>query len=259
MKKVNILGVKIDSVTMDQAYDFSMDILRRKDGFHYIFTPNSEMIMAAKDKPQLKEALNSADLLIADGIGVVYASRIIKDPVPERVTGFDLTQKLLEGISKEGRSAYFFGGAAGVAEEAAANLEKEFPGIQIVGCRNGYFKPEEEDAIVEDINRSGADLLLVCLGAEKQEMWICRYRDRLKVSLALGVGGTLDGIAGRVQRAPEFYQKHGLEWFYRLMKQPNRFVRMLALPKFGLYVLFRGKKYRKEENSKGSGNDGTSC
>ncbi len=246
MKKVNILGVKIDSITMGQAYEFAMNAIRSGE-FHCIFTPNSEMVMAAKNKPALKDALNSADLLIADGIGVVYASRIIKDPLPERVTGFDLTKRLLEGIWKEGKSVYFFGGAEGVAEEAKANLEKEFPGIRVAGCHNGYFKPEEEAGIVEAINQSGADLLLVCLGAEKQEMWICRYRDQLNVSLAMGVGGTLDGIAGRVQRAPEFYQKHGLEWFYRLIKQPSRFVRMLALPKFGLYVLFHGKKYLKEE------------
>ena len=113
--------------------------------------------------------------------------------------------------------------------------------------RNGYFKPEEEEEIVNEINKSGADLLLVCLGAPKQELWIDKYKDKLNAKVAMGVGGSLDVFAGTALRAPEFYCKHGLEWFYRLMKQPSRAGRMLALPKFGLTVLFKGRKFKQSE------------
>lgn len=241
--KVNILGVYVDMVNITQAADKIMEFLD-SDGLHKVYTPNSEIIMAAYKDSDFKELLNGADLLTADGIGVVYASKILKKPISERAAGYDIACEVLERIKDTEHSVYLFGGKPGVAEAAEENLKKRYPGIKVAGRHDGYFKPEDETGIVEDINNSGADLLFVCLGAPKQEQWIARNENALNVRAAMGIGGSLDVFAGTALRAPKFFCDHGLEWFYRLMKQPSRAGRMLALPKFAATVLIKGRKFR---------------
>lgn len=241
--KVNILGVWVDMVNVSRAADRIMQFFN-EDGLHKVYTPNSEIIMAAYKDDNFKNVLNSAELLTADGIGVVYASKILGKPIAERAAGYDIACEVLDRIKGTSHGVFLFGGKPGVAETAKEKLEERYPGIKISGCRNGYFKPEEEQGIVEEINNSGADLIFVCLGAPKQELWIDKYKDSLKANVAMGVGGSLDVFAGTALRAPEFYCKHGLEWFYRLMKQPSRAGRMMALPKFGLTVLLKGRKFK---------------
>ncbi len=233
---VNILGVDVDKVTFSEALSIAEDLLN-KEGASAIFTPNPEIIMMARDDAQMRKILNSADLCTADGIGVVYGSRILGDPVPQRVAGFDLVCALLEKISRTGDGVFLFGAKPGVAEIAKENLEKKYPGIIVSGTHNGYFKPDEEEQIVEEINASGAKLLLVCLGAPKQEKWIAQHRDKLSVRLCMGVGGTLDVLAGTARRAPEIFIKLNMEWIYRLLKNPSRIGRFAALPKFAVEVL----------------------
>ena len=244
--KVNILGVWVDMVNIPRAVDKIMQFFN-DDGLHKVYTPNSEIIMAAYKDDNFRDILNDAELLTADGIGVVYASKILGKPITERAAGYDILCEVLERIKGTSRSVFLFGGKPGVAELAEEKLKERFPGIVIAGTRNGYFKPEEEEDIVSQINSSGAELLLVCLGAPKQELWINKYKDKLNVKVAMGVGGSLDVFAGTALRAPDFYCKHGLEWFYRLMKQPSRAGRMLALPKFGFTVLIKGRKYKQED------------
>ena len=244
--KVNILGVWVDMVNIPRAVDKIMQFFD-DDGLHKVYTPNSEIIMAAYKDDNFRDILNDAELLTADGIGVVYASKILGKPITERAAGYDILCEVLERIKGTSRSVFLFGGKPGVAELAEEKLKERFPGIVIAGTRNGYFKPEEEEDIVSQINSSGAELLLVCLGAPKQELWINKYKDKLNVKVARGVGGSLDVFAGTALRAPDFYCKHGLEWFYRLMKQPSRAGRMLALPKFGFTVLIKGRKYKQED------------
>ena len=244
--KVNILGVWVDMVNIPRAVDKIMQFFD-DDGLHKVYTPNSEIIMAAYKDDNFRDILNDAELLTADGIGVVYASKILGKPITERAAGYDILCEVLERIKGTSRSVFLFGGKPGVAELAEEKLKERFPGIVIAGTRNGYFKPEEEEDIVSQINSSGAELLLVCLGAPKQELWINKYKDKLNVKVAVGVGGSRDVFAGTALRAPDFYCKHGLEWFYRLMKQPSRAGRMLALPKFGFTVLIKGRKYKQED------------
>lgn len=244
--KVNILGVWVDMVNIPRAVDKIMQFFN-DDGLHKVYTPNSEIIMAAYKDDNFRDILNDAELLTADGIGVVYASKILGKPITERAAGYDILCEILERIKGTSRSVFLFGGKPGVAEIAEEKLKERYPGIVIAGTRNGYFKPEEDEDIVSQINSSGAELLLVCLGAPKQELWINKYKDKLNVKVAMGVGGSLDVFAGTALRAPDFYCKHGLEWFYRLMKQPSRAGRMLALPKFGFTVLFKGRKYKQED------------
>jgi N-acetylglucosaminyldiphosphoundecaprenol N-acetyl-beta-D-mannosaminyltransferase len=159
----------------------------------------------------------------------------------ERVTGVDLMFRILDYCHQQGKSIFIFGGKPGVADEAGRNINRKFPNIKIVGSRDGYFKTEEEKGIVDQINGSGPDVLFVALGAPKQEKWIDQYKDQLNVRIAMGVGGSVDIWAGTAKRAPEIYQKLGLEWFYRLIKEPWRYKRMLVLPKFMLQVLFSKK------------------
>lgn len=233
---INILGIEVDKVTFSEALSIAEDLLN-KEGVSAIFTPNPEIIMMARRDAEMRGILNSADLCTADGIGVVYGSRILGDPLPQRVAGFDLACALLEKISKNGDGVFLFGAKPGVAEIAKENLEKKYPGIIVSGTHNGYFKPDEEEQIIEEINTSGAKLLLVCLGAPKQEKWIAQHMDKLSVRLCMGVGGTLDVLAGTAQRAPKIFIKLNLEWAYRILKNPSRIGRFAALPKFAVEVL----------------------
>ncbi|MCH5210146.1 MAG: WecB/TagA/CpsF family glycosyltransferase [Oscillospiraceae bacterium] len=245
MDKVNILGVYVDMVNIPQAADRIMEFLG-EDKFHAVFTPNSEIIMHAYKNAEFADLLNRAELLTADGIGVVYASKILGKPIKERAAGYDIARLVLSKMNETGHKLFMLGGKPGVAEEAQINLLKDYPNLKIVGLRNGYFKAEEEPEIVEEINASGADMLFVCLGAPKQEEWINRNREALNVRVAMGIGGSLDVFAGRVERAPEFFCKTGLEWFYRLCKEPWRIGRMMELPKFAATVIAKGKKYKQE-------------
>ncbi len=245
MSKVNILGVNVDMVTISEATDRILGFLK-EDRVHSVFTPNSEIIMEAYRNQDFGEILNSADMLTADGIGVVYASKYLKKPISERAAGYDIAKLLLQKISYTDHKLFLFGGKSGVGDMAKKNMQKEYPGLNIVGVRNGYFSEDEEDEIINEINSSGADLLFVCLGAPRQEKWIYKNKDKLKVRVAMGVGGSIDVFAGTVQRAPEIFCKTGLEWFYRLAKEPWRAKRMMDLPRFAMTVLKDGKNYKQD-------------
>lgn len=242
-ERLNILGVKVDTKNMSEAVDYLLDSLD-SDGVTSVFTPNSEIILAAYKDPAYRDVLNRASLVTPDGIGVVYASKILGNPLPERVSGFDLANELLKSCASLGKTLYLFGGKPGIAERAAEKIESLYPDIKIAGTTDGYFDEEKEKKIIADINEKSPDILFVCLGFPKQERWIDAHGD-ISAKIAMGIGGSLDVFAGEVKRAPAFFQKAGLEWFYRLIKQPSRFVRMLALPKFGLTVIFHGRKFLK--------------
>lgn len=239
--QLDVLGIKIDMVTMEQAEQKIWEYLNG-DTLRMVFTPNSEMIMLTRQDDELKNVLNSGDLVIADGIGVVYASRILKKPLKERVAGFDVAQRLVAKLPEKGYTLYLLGGMPGVAEQAKENMEKEYPGIKIVGTHDGYFNEEQEQQMIDEINVAKPDILFVCLGMSKQEKWIYRHREKLCAKVCMGIGGSLDVFAGKAQRAPEFFCKYGLEWFYRLMKEPWRYKRMMALPKFAVTVILEGER-----------------
>ena len=234
---VDILGIPVDSITMSEAVD-KIGTFIKEDTLHTVYTPNAEIMMAAVRDPELKDILAEADMLTADGAGVVLASKLLGRRVPEKVSGVDLVNKIFKTYAGKGIRCFFFGAKPGVAEEAAGNVERDCPGVIVAGWRNGYFTDDQDDEIVNSINASGADILLVALGAPKQEKWIHSHRNALNVKVCIGVGGTLNILSGRVRLCPDFFRKHGLEWFYRLCKEPRRAVRMLDLPRFILRVLF---------------------
>ncbi len=235
-KLVDIAGINIDDLSMEQAVERIYEFIGT-DRNHSVFTPNSEIMMDGITNKDMRSVLNSSDMLVADGAGVVLASRILGREVKEKVSGVDLVKKLLTESENRPIKFYLFGGKPGIPERANASIICDYPGAQVVGTRNGYFSEEDEAELINDINNSGADILLVCLGAPKQELWINKNKERLKVKASLGVGGTMDILAGNVKLAPDFFRDHGLEWLYRLYKEPWRFKRMLKLPKFIFYVI----------------------
>lgn len=240
INRTEIMGVPIDAVDMSEALRQAAAFFE-EENFHAIYTPNTEIVMAAQQDEMLMEAIHAADLVIPDGIGLIYASRILKKGLKERVTGVDLMGKILSYCHQHKKSIYILGGKPGVAEVACRKIQIKFSQIRICGFNDGYFQESETAAVIEEINQSNADILFVALGAPKQEKWIFQHKDELKVKIAMGVGGGVDIWAGTVKRAPEIYQKLGLEWFYRLLKEPWRYKRMLSLPRFMLKVLLSKK------------------
>lgn len=251
MEKVNILGVDIENTTLEEAKSKALSFLNG-EGLHTVYTPNSEIVMEAQKDEKLKSILNDGDLVVPDGIGLVHASKIKKKPLKERVTGFDLSMEILDLANSYGYRIYLLGGAEGVAQKAKEELERQYPNIKVVGLHNGYFKgyhighenSPEEEAIIEEINSLETDVLFVGFGAPKQEYWIDHNKDKLKAKLVIGNGGTMDVIAGKVKRAPEIYQKLGLEWLYRLAKEPTRIKRQISLPIFLLTILTKKDSVR---------------
>lgn len=231
VKKVPVLDVMVDSVTMREAVNIIENFIAKKKKA-LIATANAEMIMMAHKDRALRDILNEADLVVADGAGTVWAARHLGYKMPERVAGFDLAQCLLKRAPKKGVKVFFLGSAPGVAQKAKAAAEKKYPGLSVVGVRDGYFKPEELEGVIAQINAAKPDLLLVALGVPRQEKWLKTYLPRLNVAAAIGVGGTLDVMAGVVKRAPVWMQKAKMEWLYRGFFQPKRIGRLMALPKF---------------------------
>ena len=228
--KYDILGVMVDNATMDEAVSAVSRYLGSKEA-HMVVTPNAEILLMCENDRELLDAISKASFVSADGVGVLKAAKILKTPLKEKVAGCDLGFNLLKEAAKGGYGVFLFGAKPGVAETAAAKLCEQVPGLIISGTRDGYFKPEDDDEIVRQINESGADILWVCLGAPKQEKWMAKNKDKLHVSVMLGLGGSLDVYAGNVKRAPKIMIKCKAEWLYRLIKEPWRFSRMIKIPR----------------------------
>lgn len=231
--RVDVLGVGFDNVTMAEAVARGEELLGA-EGCHYVVTPNPEIVEACRADAEAMAAVNGADLVLPDGIGVVYGAKMLKTPLKERVPGIEFGTAMLEYCAKSGKPVFFLGAKPGVAEQAAENLKKRFDGLTVVGTKDGYFKDDAEAAAA--IKASGAEMALICLGAPKQEKFMAQYGGATGAKLLLGLGGSLDVFAGVAQRAPKFYVNHNLEWFYRLIKNPSRIGRMMKLPLFLVHV-----------------------
>ena len=229
MERTEILGVEFDNVTLDEAADRAIALMDQ-DGPHLVATPNPEIVQLARRDPEFGRVLSDADLVIPDGVGVVYAAKILGRPLKGRVPGIEFAAALMGRMAGKGKRLFLLGAKPGVAELAAANLAVEYPGLVVCGTHDGYF--QEDAPVAETIRRARADVVFVCLGAPKQEMWIARNGADTGARLLVGLGGSLDVFAGQVKRAPKAFQKLGLEWFYRLCRQPSRIGRMAKLPLF---------------------------
>lgn len=239
---IDILSVPIQNVTIEEACSYAFRCIDEGKTTS-IATANAEMLMRACHDDELAHILQCADLVVPDGAGVLWAAEQQGSHFKERVTGVDLACKLLEEAAVRKTSVYLFGGAEGVADMAAANLQRKYGDVNIVGTHSGFFTAEEEKEIINDIRCKGTQILLVALGVPKQEKWISNHMYELGPCLCMGVGGTLDVLSGKSARAPKWMQEHRLEWLYRFAKEPTRFKRMLALPKFVIAV--KGNKRAK--------------
>lgn len=248
MEIINIRGVNFCNVTLDEAADWVNEVLSDQPELpRAVYTPNSEIVQLCIEQNEYYDLINSADLIIPDGIGVIKASRILSTPLKEKVAGIELGERTLAIAANKGYSIYFLGAKPGVAELAAQKMREKYPALTVAGVHDGYFKKEgeENEAVLTEIRAAAPDVLYVCLGVPAQEKWIAANRaDLSPVKLCLALGGSLDVWAGNVKRAPKIFIKLGLEWFYRLCCEPRRIGRMMKLPKFlfGTYADKRRKK-----------------
>ncbi len=225
--KQEILGIAFDDITREEAARRGAELLG-EDRFHYVVTPNPEFILAAERDPEFLRVLNGADLVLADGVGVLYSSKILGTPLKGRVPGIEFAEDMLACLDQMGGRLYLLGAKPGVAQEAGRRILERYPDITLCGTHDGYFK--DEQAVLLEVAAARPDLLFVCLGAPKQEKWMARWGKHTGARLAIGLGGALDVMAGAVERAPESWRKLGLEWAYRLKKEPQRAGRMAKLP-----------------------------
>lgn len=240
MQSLNILGVRVDDVTYDEAV-VCVDSFLREDGCHQISTVNPEFVVIAQSNAQFMRTLNLCALNVPDGVGLLWASRRLGSPLRERVTGQEMVDRIAALAAKRGESIFFLGAHEGIAERAAARLKEKCPGLKIAGCYAGSPAVEEEERIAQRINESGARIMFVAFGPPQQEFWIARNAPQLNLAVAMGVGGTFDTLAGIVPRAPGWMQRAGFEWTYRLVREPRRFRRQLAIPYFMWLVVTKGK------------------
>jgi N-acetylglucosaminyldiphosphoundecaprenol N-acetyl-beta-D-mannosaminyltransferase len=248
MDKLSIMGVRINNISMNEVLKLAEQKIKN-DEKYIIYTPNTEIIMMCQKDEEFLNIMNKSDINVPDGVGLIYAGKIKKFPLKEKVAGYDLSINLLKMADEKGLKLYAVGGRPGVAEAAMQNIQKKYPGIKIVGAHHGYFKGthlgefghEEEIALIEDINRHKPHILFVGFGAKKQEQWIEYNKDLINANIIIGNGGTLDGLAGIVKRAPDIFINLGLEWLYRLIKEPKRITRQIVLPVFMFKVIFGNK------------------
>lgn len=237
MKRVEILGVPIDAVTMHEALKYALAFL--DDGEkHHIATPNNEMLLVAQKNSSFKAVLQTSSLNIPDSTGLLWAAKRKGQVLPERVTGVDFTEKLCRRLSKD-QSVFFLGGYKGAGKKAAEALQNINPNLTVAGTYEGSPSSSDAPDIIQRINDSGASILFVAYGAPAQELWINQYLMNLvSVRVAIGIGGTFDFLSGRIKRAPKCMQRCGLEWLWRLLQQPTRIGRMWnAVVVFPLKVL----------------------
>ena len=244
--KVTILGVPLSRLNFEESFIRIVHHVRnrragRAASLMHVVTANAEIVVEAQNNSRLMSVLQRADLVTPDGIGVVLASRFIGLPIPERVTGFDLLVRLLSQAEREKWRVFFLGARPDVIQAARTRALRHWPELS-VAVHHGFFGPEDDERIVAMINAYGPDLLFVGMGSPQQDLWIDRYRSRLQVGVAMGVGGCFDVLAGRVKRAPQIWQRVGLEWLYRVIRQPSRWRRVMRLPRFVFGVLVAGQR-----------------
>jgi N-acetylglucosaminyldiphosphoundecaprenol N-acetyl-beta-D-mannosaminyltransferase len=242
-----VLGVRVDVVTMAHTLAVVTGWIAAarapkagggKWRTRQVVTLNPEMVVAARADPELRDVINAADLVVPDGIGVVWASRLRGVKVAERVAGVDIVTALARLGGQRGWRLFLLGATPGIAGRAAEYLRASCPGVTIAGTHAGSADASEDEVTAGLVHASDADIVCVAYGSPAQERWIARNRDRLGCAVAIGVGGTLDFLAGAVPRAPAWMRRAGLEWAYRLWRQPWRWRRMLALPRFAIAVLW---------------------
>lgn len=237
-EQVQLMDVNITPISMQETVARIEEFIRSRQP-HIVVTSDASAIMKAQEDEELHRIINAADLVTPDGIGVIWGARLLDLPIYERVPGVDLVAELCSVAAQRGYRIFILGAAPGIAEQAANNLQTRYPGLTVAGTHHGYFSAEEEPRIVEMIRAAQPDILFVAFGIPKQEKWIRRHIETLQTPVCIGVGGSFDVYSGRLKRAPLWVQRIGMEWFYRALIEPKRFIRLLILPKFMWMTLRR--------------------
>ncbi|MBQ3593593.1 MAG: WecB/TagA/CpsF family glycosyltransferase [Clostridia bacterium] len=246
MERIDVAGLSVCNFTMQEAVAYVSGLANGDKCGNVVVTPNAEIAKDALDNKEFGELIKKAEVIVADGAGVVLASKILGKPLKEKVAGIELFQNLLPEFAKNKNRVFLFGSKPGVAAEAARIMKEKYGELEICGILDGYTYKNPDDAL-PTINEAQADVVICCLGAPKQELFMLNNKEKFNCKVLMGLGGSLDVISGNVKRAPEFYVKHNLEWLYRLMKEPKRIGRMMKLPKYILKILairmgFGGRK-----------------
>jgi len=234
-----IMGIHFPKNTLNRTIDILSDVIEQKrTKLFHVITVNPEITMACQKDLSLRSIVDDAGLITADGIGIVMVSRFKGGNLPERVTGYDTLLRLLESGNQKKWSFYFLGADATTSEKVCEVIQNKYPNVLIKGRHHGFFNQDEEGKIVEEIASLNPDILVVALGAPYAERWIHKYKPLLNAKIAIGVGGSLDVIAGKVRETPTSWKKLNIEWLYRLIQQPSRWKRQLILPRFAVRALF---------------------
>ena len=233
---IEILGVKVHKVTMEEALEH-LEYMAQNGRPQIVITLNTEMVMLAQRNQEFRKILNNAALVLPDAVGLVWASRVLGEPLPERMAGVDTVERFASNASRKNIRFFLLGAAHGVADKVAHRLQERYPGLVVSGTYAGSPYPDDEEQICKRIIAAAPHVLLVAYRVPEQEFWIARNLQRLDVPVVINVGATFDFIAGVIRRAPLWMQKHGLEWLYRLICQPSRWRRVVALPRFVIAVL----------------------
>ena len=239
MSKIDLQGISFDNLNLAEAADRAYELSRSRNSA-YAVTPNALILRNSMSNNELKTAIEEAELVLPDGIGVLLSAKIQGRLFKERVAGIDFAAALISRLAESGGSLFLFGSAPGVAEKAAENIEKDFEGIKILGVNDGYTYDKSE--LIEKINSLSPDFLLCCLGSPKQELWMLENKAKLRVGIMAGLGGSLDVFSGNIKRAPKLMRKLGLEWLYRIIIEPQRARELGKMFSLIFLVTFRKKK-----------------
>lgn len=237
---MSILGLPVHTMTMEKAIQWILE-KTQGEGASIVLTTNPELLVRARKERALAEIIEKANLSLPDGAGVLLAAKLLGYNQKDRVTGIDLTQRLLEIGSREGLSFYFLGGRPGIAKAAAERMKELCPSLIVLGAHHGYLEHGEEE-VLSEINRLKPHILLVGMGAPRQEIFLYSNRERMEIKVGITVGGSFDVLSGSLKRAPQWMMSLHIEWLYRLFQEPSRWRRMLSLPQFLYLVLREGKR-----------------
>jgi N-acetylglucosaminyldiphosphoundecaprenol N-acetyl-beta-D-mannosaminyltransferase len=237
MDSVKVLGLRVDRTSMGDALAQIETFIAERGQPRHVVTADASMVVTAREDPDLKKIVDSADLVTPDGAGILWHARLLKRPITHKVSGVDLVAELCRLSAEKGYRIYFLGAAPGVAEEAADNLRTRYPGAMIVGTHDGYFSKEQEPGVIEEIKAARPDVLFVAFGIPKQEKWIRDHKQELGVPVSAGIGGSFDVYSGRVKRAPVVMQRAGFEWLYRLWCNPKKIGKVMTLPRFAMLTI----------------------
>ncbi|WP_405324058.1 WecB/TagA/CpsF family glycosyltransferase [Fibrobacter sp.] len=248
MSKVRFLNVMIDSLFMDEAIAVADELVKKRNN-SFIVTPNVDHLVLLESNQELRDAYSKADLVLADGMPIVWLSKYYGGAIKEKISGSDFLPKLCELSAQRGYKVFFLGAAPGVAEKAAENMRQLYEGLQVVGCLSPDFDfetdPQKIEKVLEQIKAAKPDILVVAFGCPKQEVFISKYKDVLNVPVCIGVGASLDFAAGLKKRAPKWMSDYGLEWFFRMWQEPGRMFKRYVLRDWRFLKLLW--KYRKQK------------